>query len=267
MNKLVAAFILILLLSSCGGVEYKPEYIPVKCDYGWILGNDPDLGAVCARTKENQEFVAGFNSRVCYKESGITQKERIQCQKYAQYEGLKPYDFNNKKNYKNNSKSKSVLRTIKSPVPPKNPDSEGGVANFFSNAWDNLNTQAGQNSWDTKLYRLGEALSNMGTPYSQRGVSPSYRWMADEPNSGFSYSDYNRMSEQNKTDRKIKELEKQVKDSTFGYMSGNQMYSKSNKYMGYIKNSNLYNKHNQKTGYIRGNGIYSNSGKYLGYTR
>jgi hypothetical protein len=144
---------------------------------------------------------------------------------------------------------------------------ENGILDTFSDAWDNLNTQAGQNSWDTKLYRLGEVLSNMGTPYSQRGVSPSYRWMADEPNSGFSYSDYNRMSEQNKTDRKIKELEKQVKDSTFGYMSGNQMYSKSNKYMGYIKNSNLYNKHNQKTGYIRGNGIYSNSGKYLGYTR
>ena len=64
-----------------------------------------------------------------------------------------------------------------------------------------------------------------------------------------------------------RELEKKIEDSTFGYMSGNQMYSKSNKYMGYIKNSNLYNKHNQKTGYIRGNGIYSNSGKYLGYTR
>jgi len=141
------------------------------------------------------------------------------------------------------------------------------TSNFLSDAWDNLNTQAGQNSWDTKLYRLGEVLSNMGTPYSQRGVAPSYRWMADEPDSGFNYSDYNRMSEQNKTDRKIKELEKKIEDSTFGYMSGNQMYSKSNKYMGYIKNSNLYNKHNQKTGYIRGNGIYSNSGKYLGYTR
>ena len=141
------------------------------------------------------------------------------------------------------------------------------TSNILSNTWDNLNTQVGQNSWDTKLYRLGEALSNMGTPYSQRGVAPSYRWMADEPDSGFNYSDYNRMSEQNKTDRKIKELEKKIEDSTFGYMSGNQMYSKSNKYMGYIKNSNLYNKHNQKTGYIRGNGIYSNSGKYLGYTR
>ncbi len=145
--------------------------------------------------------------------------------------------------------------------------SEEEESNLLSDAWGNLNKQVGQNSWDTKLYRLGEALSNMGTPYSQRGVAPSYRWMADEPDSGFSYSDYNRMSEQNKTDRKIKELEKQVKDSTFGYMSGNQMYSKSNKYMGYIKSSNLYNEHGQKTGYIRGNSIYSNSGKYLGYTR
>lgn len=141
------------------------------------------------------------------------------------------------------------------------------VSSFLSDTWDNLNTQAGQNSWDTKLYRLGEALSNMGTPYSQRGVSPSYRWMADDPNSGFDYSDYNRMSEQNKTDRKIKELEKKIEDTTFGYMRGSQMYSKSNKYMGYIKGGNLYNEYNQKTGYIRGNGIYSNSGKYLGYTR
>ncbi len=140
-------------------------------------------------------------------------------------------------------------------------------SNLLSDTWSNLNTQVGQNPWDTKLYRLGEALSNMGTPYSKRGVAPSYRWMADEPDSGFSYSDYNRMSEQNKTDKKIKELEKKVKDSTFGYMNGSKLYSKSNKYMGYIKNSNLYNEYNQKTGYIRGNSIYSNSGKYLGYTR
>lgn len=140
-------------------------------------------------------------------------------------------------------------------------------SNFLSDTWDNLNTQVGQNSWDTKLFRLGEALSNMGTPYSQRGVNPSYRWMADDPNSGFTYDDYNRMTEQNKLDRTIKELKKQIEDSTFGYTSGTKVYSKSNKYMGYIKNGGLYNQYNQKTGYIRGNSIYSNSGEYLGYKR
>ena len=139
------------------------------------------------------------------------------------------------------------------------------TSNTLSDAWDNLNTQVGQNSWDTKLYRLGEALSNMGTPYSQRGVAPAYRWMADEPNSAFTYDDYNRMSEQNKLDRKIKELERKIEDSTFGYMSGNKVYSKGGKYMGFIQGNAMYNQYNQKTGYLINNSIYDNSGKYIGY--
>ena len=256
--NLLILTIFTMLLAACGGrsgIEYKPEYVPSKCDYGWELEDHPTLGSVCVRSKKHKDFLSKFDTNICYF-TGLSMEEKRNCQKYAKYEGLSPFVFEDDYIFQNNSKPNSTTALSSSNSTDNNSSTNLGLFN-----------QVGENSWDTKLFRLGEMLQYMGTPYSQRGVAPAYRWMADEPNSGFTYDDYNQMSEQNKLDRKIKELEKKIKDSTFGYTNGTQVYSKSNKYMGYIENGGLYNQYNQKIGYIRGNSIYSNSGEYLGYTR
>ena len=65
-------------------------------------------------------------------------------------------------------------------APANKSEVEGGLSNLWSNMqkpgyWSDQ-VKGGAGDWDTRLFRLSEMMTHMGTPLSKRGKSPADRW-------------------------------------------------------------------------------------------
>jgi hypothetical protein len=301
--KITTITIIFLLFSGCSTINYKSgntETGELSGNWrgGWVSSSTDKEGAIEANFSHNDSVLSGTFS---IKNSPCMSNGTV----YGSVSGNKvkmlvradgnTFDLNAYKNTNSNisgtyniTEGKCKGSTGKVFLSLSNESNDGGrigsvvsigdnqdsqlsnltesVTDTLSDVWDNLSTQAGQNPWDTKLFRLGEMMQRMGTPYSQQGVSPAYRWMADEPNSGFDYSDYNRMVDQDRLDKKLDKIAEEIQNAKeLGFISGNQLYNKNNDYMGYIKGSSIYSNSGQKIGNLNGRNMYRNDGSYFGY--
>jgi TPR repeat protein len=251
----------------------REAYHSLANQYCWGLGTDASFDdAYKWYSKANEQGNRDASEKLSniYEECGAYSKPskalamKIKSERESQNQSDSEYSSASSATNKNwNPSKKAQQATVDD---NSSSDSGGGILDTLSNVWDNLNTQAGQNPWDTKLFRLGEMMQRMGTPYSQQGVSPAYRWMADDPNSGFNYSDYNRMVDQDRLDKKLDKIAEEIQNAKeLGFISGNQLYNKNNDYMGYIKGSSIYSNSGQKIGNLNGRNMYRNDGSYFGY--
>jgi hypothetical protein len=277
--KIITGFAVMGLLTSCSTRKFEPEYIPTKCDYGWVLENDKNLGLVCARTKENQEFVDNFDYSSCFKYMP-TLKEKNQCRKYAKYEG-KTINFNHKSNkykgiakYQQNGKSAKVSSTTL-----KASKSEEGASNFLSDTWDKLKPKFREESplWYMTLSNE-EINSYFKKTCIESGHSES---RASDLNNCIKAA--RKLSSKNANNRlyqagqQMQQMDRQRinkhniavdKMKQDSQRARTNVYDTSGRLKGYDSYGKWYNKQGQATGeYVKNDKIYDADNKYIGFKR